>query len=61
MIVLKTASGSAHVVALALDQAQLPEIAGTVAGDDTLFLAIRDGHDVAEVLRRFRFPPGGET
>jgi transcriptional regulator of arginine metabolism len=43
LIVLKTPPGSAHLVALAIDQAKLPEIAGTISGDDTLFLAVRDG------------------
>jgi transcriptional regulator of arginine metabolism len=43
LIVLRTPPGSAHLVGLAIDQARLPEIAGTISGDDTLFLALRDG------------------
>lgn len=43
LIVLRTPPGSAHLVGLALDQANLPEIVGTISGDDTLFLALRDG------------------
>jgi transcriptional regulator of arginine metabolism len=43
MLVLKTPPGSAHLVASAIDQARMPEIAGTVSGDDTLFVALRDG------------------
>jgi transcriptional regulator of arginine metabolism len=53
MIVVKTPPGSAHLVASALDQSELPEIAGTVSGDDTLFLAVRDGHPIAPLLSRF--------
>jgi transcriptional regulator of arginine metabolism len=45
LIVLRTPPGSAHLVGLALDQAKLPEIAGTICGDDTLFVALRDGID----------------
>ena len=30
------------------------EIAGTVAGDDTLFLAVRGGYDADAVAARFR-------
>jgi transcriptional regulator of arginine metabolism len=43
LIVLRTPPGSAHLVGLAIDQARLPEIAGTISGDDTLFLALRNG------------------
>ena len=43
LLVLKTPPGSAHLVGLALDQAQLPEVAGTISGDDTLFVALREG------------------
>jgi transcriptional regulator of arginine metabolism len=54
LIVLRTPPGSAHLVGLAVDQAKLPEVAGTVSGDDTLLLVVRDGvvtHVVAERLR----------
>lgn len=54
LIVIRTPPGSAHLVGAALDQAQLPEIAGTVSGDDTLFAALRDGTDSRSVLDRFR-------
>jgi transcriptional regulator of arginine metabolism len=54
MIVMKTPPGSAHLVGAALDQANVPEIAGTVCGDDTLFVVVKDGvnpHHVAHQLR----------
>ncbi len=54
MIVIRTPPGSAHLVGLALDQAKLVEVAGTVSGDDTLFLVIRDGCSVEAVASRFR-------
>jgi transcriptional regulator of arginine metabolism len=38
IVVLRTPPGSAHVVASALDRASLPDIIGTVAGDDTLMV-----------------------
>ena len=38
LVVLRTPPGSAHVVASALDRAGLPDIVGTVAGDDTLIV-----------------------
>jgi transcriptional regulator of arginine metabolism len=43
LIVLRTPPGSANLVANAIDLSALPEIAGTIAGDDTIFLALADG------------------
>ncbi len=54
MIVMKTPPGSAHLVGLALDQAKLPEIAGTVCGDDTIFLVVRNDADPAATAAKFR-------
>ena len=53
-IVLKTPPGSAHLVGLAVDQAQLAEVAGTVSGDDTLLIVVRDGFVIDLVAGRFR-------
>jgi transcriptional regulator of arginine metabolism len=38
LAVLRTPPGSAHVVASALDRANLPDVLGTVAGDDTVLV-----------------------
>jgi transcriptional regulator of arginine metabolism len=54
LLVLRTPPGSAHIVGLALDQAQLPEVAGTISGDDTLFIAVRDGVNAHLLSDRFR-------
>jgi transcriptional regulator of arginine metabolism len=53
LLVLKTPPGSAHLVGLALDQARLDEIAGTICGDDTLFVALKDGVDSGIMASRF--------
>ena len=45
LVVMRTPPGSANLVANALDVAQLPDIAGTIAGDDTIFVALADGVD----------------
>jgi transcriptional regulator of arginine metabolism len=52
LVVLRTPPGSAHVVGSALDRAGLPDILGTVAGDDTVLVVVseRAGGDV--VARR---------
>jgi transcriptional regulator of arginine metabolism len=47
LIVLRTPPGSAHVVGSALDRSGLPEILGTVAGDDTVLVVVADGADGA--------------
>ncbi|GAA4039245.1 arginine repressor [Sphingomonas rosea] len=39
LVVLKTPPGSAHLVGVALDSADFPGVAGTLCGDDTLFVA----------------------
>jgi transcriptional regulator of arginine metabolism len=51
LIVLKTAPGHANTVAVALDAEEWPEIAGTIAGDDTI-LVIAPDHATAETVRR---------
>ncbi|MDP6965343.1 MAG: arginine repressor [Acidimicrobiales bacterium] len=54
IVVLRTPPGSAHVVASAVDRAGLPEIIGTVAGDDTVILVAASdttGEEVSERLK----------
>lgn len=42
MLILRTMPGSAHAIAAALDRARWPEVAGSIAGDDTVFVAFAD-------------------
>ena len=42
LLILKTTPGFAQAMALALDGAGLPSLAGTIAGDDTIFMAPND-------------------
>jgi len=39
LTVLRTTAGAAQSVAIAIDKAHWPEIVGTIAGDDTIFIA----------------------
>jgi transcriptional regulator of arginine metabolism len=41
MIVLRTDPGQAQTLAVAVDRAHLPEIVGTIAGDDTILVICR--------------------
>jgi transcriptional regulator of arginine metabolism len=54
LLVIKTPPGSAHLLGVALDQARLDEVAGTICGDDTLFVALKDGIDAGIMARHFR-------
>ena len=52
LVVLRTPPGSAHVVGSALDRAGLPDVLGTVAGDDTLFVVVAEELGGAAVAQR---------
>jgi transcriptional regulator of arginine metabolism len=52
LIVIRTLPGSAHAIASWLDRARWREVVGTIAGDDTLFLAVRDPDSLGSVRRR---------
>ncbi|MGH9056583.1 MAG: arginine repressor [Acidimicrobiales bacterium] len=52
LVVLRTPPGSAHVVASALDRAGVPDIVGTVAGDDTILVVAAEGTGGARLARR---------
>ncbi len=42
LVVLRTPPGASQFLASALDRARLPEVLGTVAGDDTILVVARD-------------------
>ena len=52
LLVVRTLPGSAHPLAAAIDRARWPEVAGTIAGDDTVFLAFADRGALGRVRRR---------
>lgn len=54
IIVIKTMSGTAQGVAAAFDELEWPEVVGTVAGDNTIMVVIRNKTQVEEVLNRLR-------
>ena len=51
LVILKTRPGNAHSVAVALDANPWEEVVGTIAGDDTIFIATPSSHQ-AEVIRK---------
>ncbi|MGH2407175.1 MAG: arginine repressor [Candidatus Limnocylindrales bacterium] len=52
MLVVRTIPGSAHALAAALDRARWPEVVGSVAGDDTVFVAFRDRSALTRTRKR---------
>ncbi|MFZ5623297.1 MAG: arginine repressor [Gemmatimonadota bacterium] len=54
LVVLHTAPGEANRVAVALDRLAWPGIVGTLAGDDTIFVATRDARAQKDVIKAIR-------
>jgi transcriptional regulator of arginine metabolism len=54
LAIVKTLPGSAHAIAAALDRARWPEVAGSIAGDDTVFVACPDRSALRRVADRIR-------
>lgn len=53
LIIIKTVSGTASAAAEAIDSMKWPEIAGTIAGDNTIFIAVKDVKTAPELIKRF--------
>lgn len=49
MLVIKTLPGAAQICASAVDSLELEDIVGSIAGDDTIFIAINDIERVKEI------------
>ena len=50
LVIIKTISGMAMAVAAAVDELKLAQIAGSIAGDDTIFCACRSAEDAASAI-----------
>ncbi len=54
LVVVRTAPGEANRVAVAMDRLAWPEVVGTIAGDDTIFVAVKDHGAQRRVVRAIR-------
>jgi transcriptional regulator of arginine metabolism len=54
MTVVKTSTGAAQSVAVAIDKAEWPEVVGTLSGDDTIFIATGTARAQAGIVSRLR-------
>jgi len=54
LVIIRTLPGTAQAVAYTIDYVRWPEILGTIAGDDTIFVAASTKSDVESLLNKFR-------
>lgn len=52
ILVVKTVSGMAMAVAAAIDAMRYPEIVGSIAGDDTIMMAVRTVEDTKSLMNQ---------
>ena len=52
MLVIRAVPGTAHAIAAAIDRSHWDDVLGTIAGDDTLFVACADDRAMARVKKR---------
>ena len=61
LLVVHTPRGLAAALADAIDEASLPEVAGTIAGDNTVFVAVREDTNAAELADELAHYRDGES
>lgn len=54
LTVVKTTTGTAQSVTVAIDRADWPEVVGTISGDDTIFIATEDARAQRKLTERLR-------
>lgn len=54
ILVVKTVSGMAMAVAAAIDGLKYPEIVGSIAGDDTIMVAVKSTEETTVLIRKIK-------
>ena len=54
IVVVKTLPGGANTVASAIDYANWPEVLGTVAGDDNIFVIVKPKSAAPQIVERLK-------
>ncbi len=54
LIVVKTISGNANAAGMIVDKIHIPQVLGSVAGDDTLLIVTKSNHDAEIMLKRLK-------
>lgn len=50
LVIVKTITGSANAAAEAIDELNMPEVAGTLAGDNTIFIAVKEEGEQKRII-----------
>ena len=61
LLIVRTPPGYANALARAIDQARLPDVIGTIAGDDTIMVIAREGVQGTAIERELRHHLEGDT
>jgi len=61
LLVIRTPPGCANALARVIDEARLPDVLGTIAGDDTITVIAREGVQGAALERELRHHLEGDT
>ena len=54
LVVIKTLSGMANAVCASMDSTENPAVVGTIAGDDTIFVACRSSDSAADMVKELK-------
>lgn len=54
LTVVRTTTGTAQSVAVAIDRSNWPEVVGTISGDDTIFIATEGASEQRKLIDRLR-------
>ncbi|MFZ7120403.1 MAG: arginine repressor [Eubacteriaceae bacterium] len=54
IIVIKTLSGTAMAASAAIDSLEWIEIVGSIAGDDTIFIVVKDIENIEDIVSKFK-------
>jgi transcriptional regulator of arginine metabolism len=61
LLVVRTPPGCANALARVIDEAHLPDVLGTIAGDDTITVIAREGLQGTAIERELRHHLEGDT
>ena len=54
LVIVRTGPGQAQTLAFALDRARLPDVVGTIGGDDTILVIARGARGAAALVRQLK-------
>jgi len=61
MVLLRTGPGQAQILGVAIDSARLPDVVGTLAGDDTILVITRGARQAKALVKRFEAIASGHA